>query len=93
VRADPPPLDAVVGRSYDQTMTTREKLIAIIDGMSETELRAEHDRLERASRRASDEEFQRTLDDVREFREELFSSSDITQLIRDEREWHASRVP
>lgn len=72
-------------------MTTREKVIAIIDGMSEAELRAEHERLERATRRASDAEFQRTLDDVREFREELRSSSDATQLIRDEREWHANR--
>lgn len=52
-------------------MTTCEKVIAIIDRMSETELRAEHERLERAVRRASDAEFQRTLDDIREFREEV----------------------
>lgn len=74
-------------------MTTREKVIAIIDGMTETELQAEHERLERATRHTSDAEFQRTLEDVREFREELRSSSDIVQLIRDEREWHASRYP
>jgi hypothetical protein len=74
-------------------MTTREKVIAIIDSMSETELRAEHERLERANRHVSEAEFEQMLYDVREFREELNTTDDITQLIRDEREWHASRWP
>jgi hypothetical protein len=92
VHADPPPLDAVVVRSYDQAMTTHEKLIQLIDGMSEADLEEEYARLkDRTPRRLTDAEFEAALEDARKLSEQLNLQIDVVQLIRDERDWHANR--
>jgi hypothetical protein len=73
-------------------MTTREKVIQLIDGMSDKELEAEYERLLQASaKQAVDDEFEAALQGARERSERLNLSIDVAQLIREERDWHAGR--
>jgi len=69
-------------------MTTREKVIQLIDGMSDKELEAEYERLLQASaKQAVDDEFEAALQGARERSERLNLSIDVAQLIREERDW------
>lgn len=73
-------------------MTTREKFLRLIDGMSEAELEAGYQRLLQVSGKdADDDEFEAALEDARERSERLDLPVDVAQLIRDERDWHAAR--
>lgn len=74
-------------------MTTREKVMALVDQMSESQLEAAYPRLQDAAKSPmSDAEFQQLQARISEFRKGLGDVPDATQLIRDEREWHATRV-
>lgn len=74
-------------------MTTREKVMALIDGMSDSQLEAAYPRLEEAAKTPmSDTQFQDVIDRIAEFRKGLGDIPDAAQLIRDERDWHANRV-
>jgi hypothetical protein len=75
-------------------MTTREKVIEIIKGMSESELEAEYAHLRRAADRPSaSDDFEAALEALAGISRRVNVSTDAAQLIRDERDWLAGRVP
>ncbi len=84
-----------MGRSYDQSMTTREKVISLLNDLSQEQLEAEYEHLLTVSKPAAvtDAEFAEGLDRLVALSERLNVSTDATQLIRDERDWLANRVP
>lgn len=75
-------------------MTTREKVIEIIQGMSEGELEAEYTHLRQAtSRSAAGDEFEDALEALAGISRRVRVPTEATQLVRDERDWLAGRVP
>lgn len=84
-------LEAVEGRKYDQNMTTREKFLRLVGGMSDAELEAEYQRLLQVSGKSADDEFEAALEDARRRSERLDLPVDIAELIREERDRHAAR--
>jgi hypothetical protein len=75
-------------------MTTREKVIEIIKGMSESELEAEYAHLRQAAGQpAAGDEFEAALEALAGISRRVSVSTDAAQLIRDERNWLAGRVP
>jgi hypothetical protein len=75
-------------------MTTREKLIDIIQGMSEAELEAEYAHLRRAAGRPADGEdfFEDALEALAGISRRVDVSTDATRLVREERDRLAGRV-
>ena len=73
-------------------MTTREKVIEIIQGMSEAELEAEYTHLRQATGQPADDEFDDALDALAAISGRVNVSTDAAQLVRDERDWLARRV-
>lgn len=73
-------------------MTTREKVIEIIQGMSESELEAEYTHLRQATGQPASDEFEEALEALAGISRRVNVSTDATQLVRDERDWFAGRV-
>ncbi len=73
-------------------MTTREKVIEIIQGMSEAELEAEYTHLRQATGQPVGNEFEDALDALAGISGRVSVSTDAAKLVRDERDWLAGRV-
>lgn len=75
-------------------MTTREKVIEIIKGMSESELEAEYAHLRQAvGGPGAGDDFEAALEALAGISRRVSVSTDAARLIRDERDWLAARVP
>lgn len=73
-------------------MTTREKVIEIIQGMSEAELEAEYTHLRQATGQPANDEFEDALDALAGISRRVSVSTAAAKLVRDERDWLAGRV-
>jgi len=72
-------------------MTTREKVIQIIDRMSDAEIEAEYARLVEATKPVSDEEFEEILAGLDEVRSWIRKPVDAVALVREGRDELAER--
>ena len=72
-------------------MTTREKVIQIIDRMSDAEIEAEYARLLEARKQISDEEFEEILAGLADVRSRLRKPLDAVALVREGRDELAER--
>jgi hypothetical protein len=80
-------------RSSIHGMTTREKVIEIIDRLSEAELEAEYAHLREAlAQTSAGHDFDEALEALAAISERVNLSTDAAQLIRDERDWLADRA-
>lgn len=78
----------------DTAVVAREQVIEIIDSLSEAQLQAELAHLrETVFPTEAEDDFDAALDDLVAFSHQVSVSPDAATLIRQERDWHASRVP
>jgi molybdenum cofactor biosynthesis enzyme MoaA len=74
-------------------MTTREKVLELIQSMSEAELVAEYAHLRQTTGRpAVGDGFEEALDALAGIGQRVSVTTDAVQLVRDERDWLAGRM-
>lgn len=74
-------------------MAIREEVIRIINGMSEAELQAEYRHLTQSRDQPRVDEFEAAVEALVSFSRQVSVSTDSVKLVRNERDWLASRVP